>query len=116
MDTLIAQPPAGGGTPASANTVSNASPTTGQTIAFSNNSIDQTLWLAPAGTLLALTITFPSDASSRLGQTVRLGSSQVITTLTLSGATILNTAATLASDGDMYSFQKVAANTWARLV
>lgn len=96
--------------------VTVATPTTGQTVAVTNDSRDRTLWLSPAGTLAALTITFPSDANSRLGQIVRLGSSQVITALTLNGATILNTAATLASAGDMYSFQKVAANTWARLV
>lgn len=96
--------------------IQTASPTTGQTVVFTADDKDRTLWLTPAGALAALTITFPTDGASRLGQIVRLGSSQVITALTLGGATILNTAATLASAGDMYSFQKVAANTWARLV
>lgn len=92
-----------------------ASPTTGQTVASPNTSRDKTIWITPAGTLLNLTVTLPSEATSVVGQVVRIGTSQAITNLTINGATtILNTAVTLAIN-ETVSYQKVAANTWVRI-
>lgn len=88
-------------------------PTTGQTVSFLNSSVDQILTLNPAGALAALTITFPSDASSRLGQVVRVAAMQSIAALTLSGATILNGVTAMVS-GDAFSFLKINTNTWVR--
>lgn len=115
-DTSFPSPTSGGGPVASTPDVQLASPTNGQTVAITSDSRDRTLWLTPAGVLPTLTITFPSDANTRIGQFIRIGSSQVVTLLTVNGATLLNTATTIANAGDLYSFQKVAANTWARLI
>lgn len=91
-----------------------ASPTTGQTVVMTDDSTDGTLWLTPAGALLALTVTFPSDAKSTLGQVRRVGSSQAVTNLTMGGGTILNGIASFIIN-DCFSFQKVAVNTWIRV-
>ena len=88
-------------------------PTTGQTVSFQNTYADQILTLNPVGALAALTVTFPSDASSRLGQVVRVAAMQPIAALTLSGATILNGVTAMVS-GDAFSFVKINANTWVR--
>lgn len=110
MDTVLS--PIGAGTM----TPQTATPTTGQTVVMTSDSANRTIWLTPAGPLLALTVTLPSDANSVLGQIVRIGSTQVVTTLTINGAGgILNPVTTLAAN-DLFSFQKVAANTWARLL
>lgn len=95
--------------------VTVVTPTTGQTVSITNDSIDRVLWLTPAGTLLALTVNLPSEATSVIGQVVRIGTTAAITTLTVAGATnILNTVTTLALNG-VVSFVKVAANTWVRI-
>lgn len=94
------------------NTTQKVVPTTGQTVTFANNSIDQTIYLAPAGVLATLTVTLPSDATSRLGQRVTFCTSQNITLLTLNGAsTIMNTVSSLTSS-DCFTFQKIDTNTW----
>lgn len=90
-----------------------ASPTTGQTVTMTADDKDRTLILTPAGALLALTVAFPADATSRLGQLVVITSSQAITTLTASGATVSGLVAALVG-GDSFTYQKVAANTWRR--
>lgn len=95
-------------------TTQNASPTTGQTVTMNPTAIDQQLYLTPAGTLLALTVNLPADATSRIGQSAIIATSQAITTLTIGGATtIFNPLANL-SAGDCWEFRKVAANTWVR--
>ncbi|VVE00373.1 hypothetical protein PIN31115_02072 [Pandoraea iniqua] len=95
-------------------TIKTASPTTGQTVGFDNASADQVLYLTPGGTLATLTITLPSDASSRLAQRAVIATSQAITALTVSGAMVLNPMASL-SPNDCFAFIKVAANTWILL-
>lgn len=96
-------------------TVKNVSPTTGQTAAFDNASADQVLYITPAGALAALTISLPSDASSRLGQRAVFACSQAVTALTVNGSTnIANPPANLNAN-DCFAFIKVAANTWVLL-
>lgn len=88
-------------------------PTTGQTVVATPDNNDRIMWITPAGTLAALTITFPADATSQLGQIFGFGSTQIVTVLTLSGATILNGLTALAVN-DAKQFVKVAAGTWAK--
>lgn len=93
----------------------NASPTTGQTVSITATDRDVNLWLSPAGTIAAVTITLPADGVSQIGQVVRIGSSQIVTLVTINGATtIFNSPGNLAV-GDNFSIEKVAANTWSRM-
>lgn len=96
-------------------TIKNVSPTTGQTVAFDNASADQVLYITPAGSLAALTITLPSDATSRLAQRAVFSTSQAITALTVTGATSINNAPANLSANDCFAFIKVASNTWVLL-
>lgn len=91
-----------------------SSPTTGQTVAATSDDKDRTLSLTPAGTLAALTITFPSNASSRIGQLLCVTTSQAVTALSITaGQTITGAPAGLAAN-DFITFQKIAASTWRR--
>lgn len=88
-----------------------ATPTTGTTVTSNGNS---QLVVNPAGTLLALTIAFPSSPID--GQQFNIASTQILTGLTLtSGATILGTLTTLAAAngfaGWVYSS---TASSWIR--
>lgn len=105
----------GGGQPNAIPVVITAAPATGATLTFNNNGADQTYNIEPAGALAALTVTFPSEATSRIGQIVRIFSTQVITALTLNGATTIRNAATAAVANDVSSYQKVKANVWDRI-
>lgn len=91
-----------------------ASPATGATVVMNANSIDGLLFLTPAGTLATLTVTLPTDGSSRLGQIRRLSSTQELTALTVNGATVLNSPTTLTANNTV-GFQKVSAGTWMRI-
>lgn len=92
--------------------IQTASPTTGQTVAATSDDKDRTLVLTPAGTLAALTITFPTNAASRLGQVLCITTSQAITALSVTaGQTITGVPAGLAAN-DFITFQKIAASTW----
>lgn len=95
--------------------VQAASPTTGQTVVMTDTPADGMLYLTPAGTLATLTVTLPTDANSAIGQVVRIATSQILTALTINGATtILGNVTTLALGGSA-SFQKVAASTWVKV-
>ena len=92
----------------------SVSPTTGQTVAATSDDKDRTLVLTPAGTLAALTITFPGNATSRLGQRFSVTTSQAITALSITaGQTVTGAPAGLAAN-DFITFQKIAASTWRR--
>ena len=93
----------------------NVTPTTGQTINVTATSSDINIWLSPAGTLATLTITLPADGVTQVGQTVRIGSSQIITLLTINGATTIFNAPGNLAIGDNFTIEKVAANTWSRM-
>lgn len=89
-----------------------SSPTTAQTVVATSDDKDRTLVLTPAGTLAALTITFPSNANSRLGQVLCVTTSQAVTALSITaGQTITGAPAGLAAN-DFITFQKIAASTW----
>jgi len=86
--------PNASGTVALAQTVTQTTPLTGNTISVGNY-VDQSHFITPAGTLAALTITLPAAANSRLGQVVKVWITQAITALTVNvsgGGTILGTA------------------------
>lgn len=92
------------------------SPTTGQTVTIPDGPGRTGVYLTPAGALLALTINFPSDASTITGQVIYICITQVVTTLTLSvsGGSILNGLTSFAGN-DCVSFIKMAPNVWARI-
>lgn len=92
-------------------TIQNVVPTNGQTIQMLDNSNDGTLFMNPAGTLAAITISFPSAANSVLGQIRFIGSTQAISTLTLINAVFLNSIPSLNAN-DFFAFQQVMPNTW----
>jgi len=91
-----------------------SSPTTGQTVAMTSDDKDRTLALTPAGTLAALTITFPSNAASRVGQLVCISTSQAVTALTATAGQTISGFPSSAAAADFFTFQKVAASTWRR--
>lgn len=96
-------------------TIQNATPTAGQTVNITATSSDVVVWLTPAGTLATLTIALPSDGSTQIGQIIRVSTNQLITLLTVNGATnLFNLPTTLALGGN-FNLLKVAANTWVRV-
>lgn len=91
------------------------SPVTTASLTFNTLGNDEELYLTPAGTIAALTITFPTDAQSRIGQQIGFVSTQIVTalTLTLPGSVAINgVAPTSLAVNARYTFTKVAANTW----
>lgn len=91
------------------------SPLTAASLTFNALGNDEELYLTPAGTIAALTITFPTDALSRIGQQIGFTSTQIVTALTLTlpgSVTIVGTSPTALAANSRYIFIKVAANTW----
>lgn len=109
-------PPIGGGQAAGVPLIISSTPTTGQTVNFANSPVDQTIYATPAGTLASLTLTLPSDATSQPGQICRFFTSQALTVLTVNGAVTIRNAPVSSVINDCCTFQKVAANTWIRLL
>lgn len=91
-----------------------ASPVNAATVVMVDDSRERTLWLTPAAAIASVTITFPTDAKSELMQIVYVGSSKEITAVTFGGATVQNAPAGLIAN-DLFSFQKVGANTWVMM-
>jgi len=96
--------------------VQSVVPTTGQTIVITDNSYNGLLVLAPAGTLATLTITLPSDANSEVGQIERIATTKTLTAVTINGAGTIFGAVTTLVAGDNVAYQKIAANTWSRML
>lgn len=94
----------------------SATPLSGDTVVMVADSRDRLLWLTPAGTIAAATITLPANATSRIGQVAMFGSSQQITALTVDGATTIYNPPSDLQTGDLYKLVKVASDTWARLL
>lgn len=92
-----------------------ATPTTGQTVTIANTDGDTRLLLNPAGTLLALTVAFPSVPHD--GQILTIASSQILTGLTLtSGGTILGTLTTMAAVNSYASYcYDLSGTKWYRV-
>lgn len=101
--------------------VTPSSPTTGQTVSAGTTKVDETLYITPAGTLLALTISLPASANSRVGQIVRGFISQIITTLivNVSGSgTVVGSTPVTSSVNSFFAYQCVSTSgngTWARI-
>lgn len=95
-----------------------APPTTGGTVTIVNTAMSGLTVVSPAGTLAALTVSLPTDAASTIGQIERIAFRQAITTLTInvSGGGTVSGAPVTAQANDNIGFQKIAANTWNRLV
>lgn len=106
---------------ASAAIVTPATPTTGQTVNASTGKLDETLYITPAGTLLALTVSLPTSANSRVGQIIRGFISQIITGLTVnvSGSGTVNGSTPITSAvNSFFSYQCVSVSgngTWIRI-
>lgn len=94
--------------------VLNASPVTGGTVAWSDVSQDQILWMTPAANLATLTLTLPSEANSRIGQRCLVGSSKAVAILSVTGATTIYNALNVLNAGDSFLLRKLAPNTWAK--
>ena len=92
-----------------------ATPTTGTTVTIANADGDIRLILNPAGTLLALTVAFPSAPHD--GQVLDMACSQIITGLTsTSGGTILGTLTTMAAVNGFASWvYDLAGTKWYRV-
>jgi hypothetical protein len=90
----------------------SASPTTGQTVTLTNSNLDGSAAITPAGTLAALTITLPTEGSSRINQARDIWISQAITALTINGAVTIVGNITASVANVWITAKKVAANTW----
>lgn len=105
----------------SAPIVTASSPTTGQTVSAATSKLDETLYITPAGTLLALTFSLPTSANSRVGQIERGFISQIITTLTVSvsgSGTVIGSLPITSAVNSSFAYQcvRVSGNgTWIRL-
>lgn len=92
--------------------VQYSAPTTGSTVTVNSNG-HSVLFINPAGTILALTITLPSSPAD--GDRITLGSSQVVTGLTMNGGTIIGALTALAvATFATYCFSS-SASSWFRI-
>lgn len=94
----------------------NSTPTTGQTVSFNDNPIDQLLRINPAGDLAALTVDLPSNATSENTQKVIFMCTKNVAALTVTGATTIFNAPVSMNAGDCFQFYKSASNEWARVI
>lgn len=90
-------------------------PASGDSVQMEDTMRDGTLLVAPAAGISSLTVALPSELNSRLGQVRRIASTKAVTTLNITGATILNTVGSL-SAGDCVQFLKIDTNTWTRII
>lgn len=74
-------------------TVQYVTPSTGDTVTV-NSTGHVRLLINPSGSLLTLTVALPGSPSD--GDLIQIGSSQIITTLTMSGGTIIGALTALA--------------------
>jgi hypothetical protein len=86
-----------------------ATPTTGQTVVANGSG---SLVINPAGTLVALTVTFP--ASPVDGQVFEIFSTQIVTTMTLNGGTIASALTTIGVNGAARWKYSTSAASWLR--
>jgi major tropism determinant Mtd-like protein len=93
-------------------------PLTAETVVWNDDYLDETVHLAPAGTLAELTLSVPISDQARIGQVLRVFTTQKITALTMDGAgapTFLGTALTTLKANSGAAFQCVAEDVWIRL-
>ena len=96
--------------------VSASTPVTTDVLTANALGKDEVINAVPAGTIAAMTFTFPTNANSRIGQTLTLTSTQVVTALTVSssGLTIRGTAVTALAVNTPVTFVKVSSAVWLR--
>lgn len=100
--------------------VTPSRPTTGQVVSATSGNTDETLYITPAGTLLALTVRLPSSGI-RVGQIVRGFISQIITGLTVDvagGGTVVGATPATAAVNSTFAYQCVDTSgfsTWIRI-
>lgn len=101
-----------------ADLVSASSPLTATSISFNTKRQSETLDLTPAATIAALTVVFPSNATSRIGQELRITSSHIVTALTVTATTqtVLGTALTALAVDTPVIFKKIKASVWVRII
>lgn len=100
--------------------VTNATPTTGQTVSAAGVHQDELIYIQPSGTLLALTVQLEPGGGvvADIGDTKELFISQIITGLTVSasGGTVRGTALTTSSAiNGSYEYIKVTSTDWLRI-
>lgn len=93
-------------------TIQYETPSTGNTVTVISNS-NVRLIIDPAGALLALTIALPGSPSNN--DVVTFGSSQAVTTLTISGGTIVGALTSLAIGSCATYVYYSVASKWFRL-
>jgi len=89
------------------------SPTTGQTVNFTNDASDRLMLLTPTAGIAALTIVMPTSTQAVAGQRCTITTSQSITTVSVSGSTV-NGLVSGMSASDMYTYMYIGSNTWRR--
>lgn len=92
-------------------TIQYTTPTTGSTINVNATGHVQ-LIINPVGSLLALTVALPGSPSD--GDVVNISSSQVVTTLTMSGGTIVGALTSLAVASFAEYLYSATAGVWFR--
>lgn len=91
-------------------------PTTGQTVSFNDNSIDQLMRINPSGDLADLTVDIPSNSTSINTQKVIFMCTKNVTNLTLTGAATIFNAPVSMNAGDCFQFYKSASDEWTRVI
>lgn len=94
----------------------NTTPTTGQTVSFNDNPVDQLMRINPATDLADLTVDIPSNASSINTQKVIFMCTKNIADLILTGATTIFNAPVSMNAGDCFQFYKSASDEWTRVI
>lgn len=101
--------------------VTNSIPTTGQTVTATITKANELLYVTPAGTLAALTITLPASANARTGQIIRIFITQIVVALTVNttgGGTILGSLPDTSSPNSTFAYECVStsgAGTWVMI-
>jgi hypothetical protein len=88
--------------------IQTATPTTGQTVTITNTT--NVMVINPAGTLVALTLSFPTGSYD--GQSLVVIFSQAVTTVTLAGASLITTFSTAALGLTKYLTWSSALTKW----
>lgn len=94
-------------------TVQDVVPNTGDTITVAPNKGNHSVLIKPTGSLLALTITFPSNPLD--GDCFTISSTQAVTTLTLNGGTIIAALSSFVIGSFATYTYSGAASKWLRI-
>jgi len=87
-------------------------PNSGDNCVLTDNNLNGTASIEPAGALALLTITLPTEANSRIGQQRDIFIGKAVTGLTISGALTIVNNITASIANSWISVRKVGANKW----